>query len=427
MTMAIHRNATWLTAGALLLLLAGDVLAQRFQPFGPIDYVEEVHDMQPWAPYDADPFGAGPSEPEGYFFNYSRLHWSFSKPNTAQFGDAGLVQTVTDGTILFPQGNSETTAALQNDFTWGNRLEAGYMNHGEGWMFSMFDVDGWVPGASELNRGVMGINASVQFRDPRTATVGFDVDGDGTITPAEVFTGHPLFGSFVDLDGDGAADDVNMDGVVDVGDVVAPSDVFTTLTAMQQTDMDNWELNKTIRLKPFHNGSQMEVYYGVRYLRIRDSMAINLTGGPLDATTINSVVENNIVGPQAGGRWWCRRGSWRFLVDWRFVPGFNFRGDQQTVFIGSNQMPNANIHFAPAEAMIQRDTNHFSPLTELRVESDYQITRNVAITLGWTGMFVNRVGRGVNTIDWVLPNGGFRDEQEHIFAHGVNAGLKINH
>lgn len=110
---------TWLSkvivAGCLLMTCASSAMAQRFQPFGPLDLADE---FQPFAPAEVGSFGDGPQPHTGLFFTYDRVNWYVSRPARAQ-QDKEL------------------------DLTWGNRIDFGYMtkeNHG--WLVEILHIDG---------------------------------------------------------------------------------------------------------------------------------------------------------------------------------------------------------------------------------------------------------------------------------------------
>jgi thymidylate synthase len=70
---------------------------------------------------------------------------------------------------------------------------------------------------------------------------------------------------------------------------------------------------------------------------------------------------------------------------------------------------------------------HFSPIVELRVEANYQFTRNSAFRVGWAGVYVDRIGRANNMIDYADANQGLRRYRENLFTHGLTIGFEINH
>lgn len=97
-------------------LAADTVLAQRFQPFGPLDFHDG--DWQLFGPaYDTEPVIV--DDPNtGFFVAYDRVHASVSRPLSAS------------------QPN-------EMDKTWGNRLTLGYMTEEDhGWLLEFLEIDG---------------------------------------------------------------------------------------------------------------------------------------------------------------------------------------------------------------------------------------------------------------------------------------------
>ena len=314
--MAIHRKTIWLASLATVLLSASLATAQKYQPFGPLEY---QHDAQPFAPFDSESFGNDPGLFEGWFANFDRLYWAIGSPDKGAVGAAGT---------------TNDTGYLRNLFGWGNRYEVGYVDGDKGWIFSAFDVN------SRLE--VLNI---------------------------------------------------------------------ASITATQRSKFQNWELMKILRVRQLHGGSNVELFYGVRYLVMEDHFGVMAANG----NVWNSRVLNNVVGPQAGVRWLHRRGDWRIDIEGRFSPAFNF----QNAHLNSNLAAGQVIHTLGFE--------HFSPIIELRFETNYQITRNAAFRAGWAGVYVDRIGRANNMIDYVPAAQGLRRFRENLFTHGLTMGIEINH
>ena len=71
----------------------------------------------------------------------------------------------------------------------------------------------------------------------------------------------------------------------------------------------------------------------------------------------------------------------------------------------------------------------FSPLGEIRAQTVYQVTSNVGIKVGYTGMVIGGISRASNRIDYSGPNlisilPG--NTQQIFFSNGVNFGVEIN-
>ena len=106
----------------------------------------------------------------------------------------------------------------QVDFTWGNRMEIGYM---------MGDPSGWQAVLWHVN----GPNETISNADFDQRFQGVDSQGNPILTQ---------------LPTPGAIDSIN------------------------QLKMSSFELNKVWRLKPYHNGAILEPIIGYRYMNVRD-------------------------------------------------------------------------------------------------------------------------------------------------------------
>ena len=106
------------------------------QPQIPLNYFEP--DFQFFAPADVGTFGGYPDPNIGFFFSYERLYWNVQR--------------------------SETDAApYEGDFTWGNRVDLGYMmDTDHGWLVTAFHLDG--PNTAENNGDFEGVEINKTFR-----------------------------------------------------------------------------------------------------------------------------------------------------------------------------------------------------------------------------------------------------------------------
>lgn len=112
-----------------------------------------------------------------------------------------------------------------------------------------------------------------------------------------------LLDGFVDVDGDGAADDVDSDtqnGIFgnpsDFGDLVTFVPSFDTLTINHRSTINGVELMRTLRRDDFYaRNSVMEFMYGVRFMRVDNEMRALGLGGFLADSNWASEVENKMV------------------------------------------------------------------------------------------------------------------------------------
>ena len=102
--------------GLLLALLPVSMAdAQKFQPFGPLDFTQ---DWQPFAPAEISSYGGGIQPNTGFFFSYDRIHLWVDRPATA----------------LKPNKFDRTT---------GTRIDFGYMSKSNnGWVGELMSING---------------------------------------------------------------------------------------------------------------------------------------------------------------------------------------------------------------------------------------------------------------------------------------------
>ena len=71
----------------------------------------------------------------------------------------------------------------------------------------------------------------------------------------------------------------------------------------------------------------------------------------------------------------------------------------------------------------------FSPVGELRLNVAYQVTRSIALKVGYTGFAVGNVTRASNRVDY----SGYRlisiahpGDHQALFVNGINFGVEVN-
>ena len=61
------------------------------------------------------------------------------------------------------------------------------------------------------------------------------------------------------------------------------------------------------------------------------------------------------------------------------------------------------------------------------MEASYNLTRSVALQLGYTATFIDNLRRAAPAVNYTLPNMGFVDAgTQEIFVSGVNLGVQWN-
>jgi hypothetical protein len=480
-----RRGAALWSLGPLLTLLAASAAqAQHLQPLGPVDYNP---DFQLFAPADLGSFGEPPPPKEGYFLTYDRMYWTIEGLNEGTGLDLPLFRSIEH----FPGGpieppivpNSIMDDVPDAEHTWGNRYDLGYIVGHHGWLLSI--TEGFKQGQearhgfdlvnppiatdatiTPLNYFIIPLGSVVVnfthppgmmdgFIDARVAETmgagGVIVEGDefpyrAGDTFADDVDGDGIHGpDGLDSDGDGVPDTV-LGIPTDFDDLVTFLPTFDRLTSRNIVRMDSVELMKMYRCEPFHHGSVFEFYYGARYFQFRDSFDVFGTGGTLGRSNWDTRATNNLVGPQLGGRFFNKRGRWTLQAECRFLAGYNIRDIKQegkiggwdvvptetpgTVLNRNGLVPSANnrpLYLNPTDFRWKHTEDQFSPVGELRVEAAYQLTKAVALKVGWTGLFVGNLARASTSVRYHLPNMGIlANDHQDVFSNGVNFGVEIN-
>jgi hypothetical protein len=218
-------------------------------------------------------------------------------------------------------------------------------------------------------------------------------------------------------------------GPTDFDDRTDAPVVFDTLIAGNKTTMFSLELMKIWRLPRMHYGGVWEWMAGVRYLNMTDQFDVVGQGGLFDEMTVNSLLNNHIVGPQFGARWARSRGRWTVSAEGRFTAGVNLqqacvKGRYATSFVATPALPNLSPRWFDETTM----DSEFAPTGELRFETQFLVTRLVSLRMGYTGLVAGGTGRASRRVDWSLPHIGVLDahKNEAFIVNGFNFGFEIN-
>ena len=370
-------------------------------------------------------------------------------------------------------------------FGLGDRYEIGYRNRGNGWMIGILDgpvqqqskVYGFGPTPvpdPDYNGPVTGPffppfgfgNVHVNFEVPEGYLQGFrdylnNLVGAaiGTQVGPIVYVGN--YGGVGEPNVDGTTftfvrltDDINENGIpgaaiiivtgpdgidrvttiTDFGDLHTFNVAFDTLSVRTRTNMNGieamWSHEFTNRhYQAKHQNNHVELSFGARYLELNDYFAFTGDGGVFDSTSSDTWLDNQIVGPQVRATWTNQRERWRMKADTRFTFGYNVQNWRQENGIGSNLVPgavNRPIHAQPTYSAYGLQRNTFSPIGELRLESAYYLTQNVALKVGYTGMYVGNIRRAATSVKYFLPDMGFRDSgTQNLITNGVDVGIEF--
>jgi hypothetical protein len=388
--MSMIRPIAWLVAAMATLMVAASVNAQsgpigpgvgtqmsaaagteafwNFQPFIDPGYFQP--DFQWFAPAEVSDYGGGEPPNHGIYVTFDRTYVNVTRPIDR---------------FSFGSGN-------QGDFTWGNRMEVGYMTGDpKGWQAVLWHVNG-------PNENVPPQSFNQQFIDP-------------------------VSGALAQIPTPGAIDSLN------------------------NLKMSVFELNRVWRQKPLHNGSIFEPFFGYRYTNLKDfyrretlvqefqvNPPVTLGAGADEFLLNNShscTFENNMHGGQLGARLFRQRGHWLLSGEVRMFAMANF----QTLKIVNQQsfLPNPDIlnvqgtaddfiNFFGFGGDINRQIfyQHHTQFVfggEVRGEASYELTRDVNLRVGF--VFLD-LGQGVGRGDQMGLN------NQAVQMAGVTFGFTVN-
>lgn len=383
---------------------------------------------------------------EGVYFSYERANFAVMSAPRRSFGDGGIIMqsSILDSQnpllvppLEFPPVPTDVTNAIDvahpnSEWGWGNRYEFGYTQGREGWGVS-----------------VMGNYEAIDYE--QYGFNEFDFENDPDINPdRQPFTGQVavmfrvptnLLLGFVDEDLDGAADDVNVNGINgadgipnDFDDLVLFLPSWNRLQISNRTLANGVELMRTHRTGDHYiQPSYFELLYGVRFLRVDNELRAQGEGGFLTESDWISEVENKMVGPQVGLRWNRSNGRWVIRGEGRFMASMNIRDANLHGYIGRDFNPsrvNNALYFNPTSFAQYNSDIQFTPLAEWRLDVLFRTTRKSSIRLGYTGMYASNIVYGSTMVEYTLPELTLRDLSDagtqHFGTHGLTLGFEIN-
>jgi hypothetical protein len=376
--MSMIRPIAWLAAIIVAVGMAASAAAQgvptspgqdhfwKFQPFLDPGYFEP--DFQFFAPAEVDDFGGEEKPNTGLYVTFDRTYVNVSRPSD-----------------LFSFGSQN-----QGDFTWGNRMEVGYMlGDPSGWQAVLWHVNG-----------------------PNETFSSSDFLQEVTSTPGGV-----------------------------VGQVLTPG----AINSLNQLKMSSFELNKIWRRPHFHNGTQFEPLIGYRYMNVRDffrreTLIQEIPGAAPQAAASDeffrteqhiATFENQMHGGQIGARLFRQRGHWMLSTEVRFFALGNFQSlrivNQQSVLPNPEELlvdGTAVDLFAPLgtggdlnrQVSYQR-ASQFCWGGEVRGEAAYELTRDINLRVGF--VFLD-LGQGIGRGDRLRFN------NQAVQMAGVTFGFTVN-
>lgn len=256
-----------------------------------------------------------------------------------------------------------------------------------------------------------------------------------------LFNGGTFF--IIDADMDGVFDPQSDPFYIDFGDLNEFNIRFEAIGTRNVTEIDGVEIMRTHELSnrhfmQKHQNQRLEFAYGARLFRMKDLFVFDGEadlGGDL-ATQDNrffaeTEVENQIVGPQIRARWNLQRQRLNIAVDGRCLLGYNIGDFDQTFGVGQAFVPgglNSPLVAAPTYGNNGAQESTFSPVVEFRADVKYQVTRSMALKLGYTAMFVDNITRASQVVDYTLPSIGLKSGgDQDVFINGATFGIEFWH
>jgi hypothetical protein len=398
--MSLKRKGTWLAAWVLVGWLVG----------GPAP-AQGLRDAQIFAPAEPAHYGGGVRANQGFFFTYDALYWTMSPPERSTFGvdtDSLTVQRqvwwANDANQTSTQGSTMNTSFLQSDFVPGQRIELGYINDHQGWLFSYFQLH-W------LSQGQILPGVQAYFNDQNWGVNNLphlSIQTAAGATPVAA----PVF--------------------------------FDNAVLENSTRAWGTEFNYLVRTHPGQRGGMWEWYFGARYLEFDEQFDVHANGTPpvtiLADTVFTNYATNKLFGPQIGLRWFKTNDRWELSLQGKFMAAWNAQSVRLNGGVASDltsaaapfpRQPFFPLALTPTSVDDSAHMSVFSPVVELRVEGKYQLTSRVAFKAGWNGMYVGELARPSRMVDYTLYQthvlGILRNMNRDLcFLQGLGIGIEIN-
>ncbi|MCO6046321.1 BBP7 family outer membrane beta-barrel protein [Aeoliella sp. ICT_H6.2] len=351
-------------------------------------------------------------------------------PDNIQGMNLGLFQTVR-GTATNPDNDDDDDPDLPiND---GNPLDDDGPPYSPlGSVFVSFRTDpGFLAGFLDIDEGEIGSDVL----DDDDVGDGW-LDGNNEADDRNNNGQHGAQG--FDTDGDGEVDTIIF-VPPDYGDLVTLTTDYNIVTTRNTLKINGFELMRSYRLSNDHflvrnQNNHFEVSFGARYLQFKDDFLFEGQDGFIMGDgRWDTLIVNNIVGPQVGFDWKHVLGRWTLQTDGKFMCGYNIQDWSQDGYIMEGAVPGRNNHPLYARGYsfsYGRNEDDFSPVGELRLNAKYRLTDNINLKLGWTGTYAGAVRRASTSVDYALFEDGnvmgFRtDGEQNLFTNGVNVGVEI--
>jgi hypothetical protein len=424
---------------------AGSVAARDWMPLLP-DH--DYYDFQVFAPPDFREYSLYHSPNEGVWFQYDRLIWVFSPPDNqlqASARDTSVVQFQVDSNFVY------------SDQSWGNRYEVGYFFDGNGLMASGFQTLG-----KTASRGGATVARIIRPNPaPQNAFGQPDEDEDledypffnrqDTSLQAQIYHNLETYGLEIDF-------------AKRIHSRTSRSAVTLLLGPryFNFADRFGWTQTGTITQETIANPAF--VVTGVagggigggvapaQALFQNDTRLFEpFTGTVTDFANINAT--NSLVGPQLGTRLETAKDRWKISGEFRVAPMVNF----QNIVFQSNQafsdvsssigtgLGQGAQNIADQNARFSAQVVGFSPINqvkhytvfsmlgEYRADLAWQVSRDITLRAGYTGMVVSNITRSPGYLGETNPDVGVglfelvtdRRWQEVVFMNGFDFGFEF--
>lgn len=349
-------------------------------------------DFQFFAPADATDYEVGKDRDpnHGFFFTYDRMHVNVTRPETRlpiyPPSSAPPANPFELDRFSFV---AEGTSPWEGDFTWGNRVEMGFMDcEDRGWSIVGMFVDG--PNEKDMI-----------------------VNGDRLMGPAFSDTGELL--DLIDPDNEADYGYQNINGPGSPVNQVEGTTDLPVYTTINEATLSSFEIMRVLERQTFHNGAVLEPMVGMRFVKFNDKFNyafyrrsdhdLDLVNGD-DYEVYHrelSKFENNMLGGQLGARIFKQTGHWKVSTEMRMFGMQNWQNfSNQT----DNYIWSAGSTFIDPVGLILRDPQYarrektmtydrgseFVWGGELKMEAAYQVTRDIGFR---TGFYFLDLGTGV--------------------------------
>lgn len=340
------------------------------------------------------------------------------------------------------QQNSWDANMLDDKWEVGQRYAFGFMNGHHGWECSVFTIGG--------RNDFSGNRVQIGFNDENNST-GNNILG-GTFTNA---VWQDYF--------DNTAKE-NADGSITVERMLVEFN-----EARMYNNIDTWgvELNYLRRAHPTQVG-MFEFGFGLRYMRWDEEFGFwgggssQLGNGEsyvpnfLDDTTWTTEADNQLAGPQIALRWSRQSARFSMEIIGKFTAAVNAQSVSNQCAIATNPSGIGNPYWGGSigeddaslftniydsqigsngkgRSDYHKDSfTEFSPLVELGVKFNFNLTQAIKLSFGWNGIYAANLARPTEMTNYSLSNTNglmgilAENNKSDAFMHGFTFGIVLN-